>query len=277
VQTVDKYIILFYDNNICTKGKNVYFTLNNVQKGDTLALSISSKSGASTAKLIAYSGATADAKNPSVPVAGDLNSDGIIDRYTLKFIATSTQVILKETLGGIRIYSIKRITAGSGKTTPDLTWSAPTDISYPTPLSDTQLNAWSSIAGTYAYTPSSGTILSTGNEQVLSITFTPTDTNTYASVTKTVKINVLTNTPTGLTNSRNEDLIVYPNPVESYFEINGIDGKAGITVCSLDGSTLLRKHVSAGTPINISSLPQGVYILYIDTKNGRIERKLIKK
>jgi len=44
-----------------------------------------------------------------------------------------------------------------------ITWGAPADIVYGTPLSGTQLNANASVAGSFVYSPAAGTILSGGN------------------------------------------------------------------------------------------------------------------
>lgn len=74
--------------------------------------------------------------------------------------------------------------------TPTITWATPSAIAYGTALSSTQLNANASVPGSYAYTPTTGTILSAGSHQTLSVTFTPTDTTNYATATKTVTINV---------------------------------------------------------------------------------------
>ena len=48
-----------------------------------------------------------------------------------------------------------------------------------------------SVAGTFTYTPALGTVLSVGNNQTLSVTFTPTDTTDFTPVTATVTINVI--------------------------------------------------------------------------------------
>ncbi len=72
---------------------------------------------------------------------------------------------------------------------PSITWSAPASIIYGTPLSATQLNATASVAGSFAYTPVAGAILTAGND-TLSVTFTPTDTTSYTSATATVQLTV---------------------------------------------------------------------------------------
>jgi hypothetical protein len=70
---------------------------------------------------------------------------------------------------------------------PVITWPAPAAITYGTALSGAQLNATSSVAGTFVYTPASGTVLAVGT-QTLSVTFTPTDTTDYTTATKTVSL-----------------------------------------------------------------------------------------
>lgn len=76
------------------------------------------------------------------------------------------------------------------KAVPTINWSNPAEISYGIELSNTQLNATSSIEGTYVYTPSLGTLLNAGANQVLSVAFTPTDIQNYETVTKQVVINI---------------------------------------------------------------------------------------
>src|SRR4029077_3248182 len=90
----------------------------------------------------------------------------------------------------------KSVTINVGKATPIITWNNPTDITYRTTLSGTQLNATAAAAGIFAYTPAAGALLNAGNGQTLSVTFTPTDSANYTTATKTATINVLKATPT---------------------------------------------------------------------------------
>ena len=83
----------------------------------------------------------------------------------------------------------------SGAATPTLTWTNPADITYGTALGGTQLNAaatYSStnVPGTFTYSSPAGTILNAGNAQTISVTFTPTDTNSFLAVTTNIAINV---------------------------------------------------------------------------------------
>jgi sugar lactone lactonase YvrE len=75
-------------------------------------------------------------------------------------------------------------------TTPTITWSNPADISYGTALSGTQLDATSSVPGSFAYTPLAGTVLGVGSAQTLSTLFTPTDITDYNTASANVVINV---------------------------------------------------------------------------------------
>jgi hypothetical protein len=76
------------------------------------------------------------------------------------------------------------------KGTPTITWPNPADITYGTPLSATQLNATANVPGTFVYSPAAGTVLNPGSGQMLSATFTPTDTTNYTQAMASVKINV---------------------------------------------------------------------------------------
>jgi hypothetical protein len=78
---------------------------------------------------------------------------------------------------------------GGSKSVPQINWTNPSPISYGTPLSTTQLDATTSVPGSFDYSPSLGTVLSAGS-QTLSVTFTPTDTSDYATVTVSVTLPV---------------------------------------------------------------------------------------
>jgi hypothetical protein len=70
-----------------------------------------------------------------------------------------------------------------------ITWPAPSAISYGTALSDAQLNATASVAGTFVYTPSAGHVLAPGS-YTLTASFTPSDTEQSAAAHATVVLEV---------------------------------------------------------------------------------------
>ena len=74
---------------------------------------------------------------------------------------------------------------------PVIIWPSPSPIVYGTALSSTQLDATTSVAGTFVYIPASGTVLGVG-DQSLAATFAPTDSIDYSTVVATTGITVTT-------------------------------------------------------------------------------------
>jgi len=97
------------------------------------------------------------------------------------------------------------LTVGAGPKPPTITWADPANIVYGTALGSTQLDTTATVTvngstinvpGTFTYAPAAGTVLKVGNNQTLSVSFTPTDSVDYTAATATVSINVLPATPT---------------------------------------------------------------------------------
>ena len=91
--------------------------------------------------------------------------------------------------------------------TPVINWPTPASIVYGTALSGAQLNAsafqangTTPLPGVFVYNPPAGTELSVGSQE-LSVTFTPTDTSDFTSVTKTVSLTVTQSTLTASANN----------------------------------------------------------------------------
>jgi polygalacturonase len=77
------------------------------------------------------------------------------------------------------------------KATPVITWPQPAAITYGTPLGSAQLNATTSVPGSFAYAPAAGTVLNAGANQSLSVVFTPSDPADYnaAVAANTITVN----------------------------------------------------------------------------------------
>lgn len=75
-----------------------------------------------------------------------------------------------------------------------LSWPAPAPIVYGTPLSATQLDATSSVPGSFEYSPAAGTVLGAG-ARTLRASFTPTDSVDYQSPSISTTITVNQKTP----------------------------------------------------------------------------------
>ena len=115
-------------------------------------------------------------------------------------------------------------------TTPTISWANPADIVYGTALSATQLDATANVLGTFTYTLAAGTILGAGNNQTLSVLFTPDDTTDYTSAFATTSINVLQATPT--INWSNPANIVYGTALSA----TQLDATSSWTVGGVSGN-----------------------------------------
>jgi uncharacterized repeat protein (TIGR03803 family) len=78
---------------------------------------------------------------------------------------------------------------------PLVTWTTPASITFGTALSSNQLDATASVPGSFAYTPTNGTVLNAGTN-TLSVVFTPADTENYIKTTNTVSLVVSSATGT---------------------------------------------------------------------------------
>src|SRR6185436_4744317 len=120
------------------------------------------------------------------PAAGEVLSAGAAHSLSVTFTPTDAANYTNAT---------KAVAINVLKATPVITWAPPADIVYGTALSATQLNATTTVAGTFVYTPAASTVLSAGTAQSLSVTFTPTDAANYTPATASVSINVIKATP----------------------------------------------------------------------------------
>src|SRR5207248_7631084 len=109
------------------------------------------------------------------PAAGDVLTAGAAQTLSVAFTPTDAANYTTAT---------KTVSINVLKATPVITWPTPADIVYGTALSATQLNASSSVAGTFVYTPAAGAVLSAGAAQTLSVAFTPTDGANYTTASK---------------------------------------------------------------------------------------------
>ena len=76
------------------------------------------------------------------------------------------------------------------RATPTITWSTPAPVSAGAMLGSAQLNATANVVGTYTYSPAASTVMNNTGSQTLSVTFTPSDSADYNSVTDSVALTV---------------------------------------------------------------------------------------
>ena len=116
---------------------------------------------------------------------------------------------------------------------PTINWTNPADIVYGTMLTNAAIldatSSWTvggtlgSDAGNFVYTPAAGAILHAGQNQLLSVTFTPTDMTDYTSASQTAFINVQ---KAGISYTIANDSHVY-GTTDSFSDANGLDDQHG--------------------------------------------------
>jgi hypothetical protein len=156
--------------------------------------------------------------------------------------------------------------------TPPVTWPTPASIVYGTALGGAQLNATSTVPGSFSYTPAAGTVLSVG-PHTLTATFTPTDAVDYTTATATVTLTVVPVTPT-VNLSSNSNPVFLSNAVTFTAMIPSAATPATGTVTFYDGTTQIGSGAVNGgsatfTTSALSSSPHSITAVYSgDTSYG---------
>lgn len=162
----------------------------------SVEITVSGTNGAPTGTIILTSGSYKSATTTlSIPGTNSDSAYIVIPSGalaagtdTITATYTSTSPSYANALGSTTILVTSTLPA------PTITWAAPAAIVYGTPLSATQLNATASVAGTFAYSPAAGAVLTVG-QHTLAVTFTPNDTTDYSTANATVTLTVSKATP----------------------------------------------------------------------------------
>jgi len=182
---------------VCTDGPQAFFTVStspvNTVVGTPVAVTVTVKNkGGQTLPFytgsISFSSTDSGAQLPSSYTfcsadAGTQTFNSVI------FSKAGTLAITVQDVDNPSITGSASETVAGGKTTPSISWATPASITYGTALSATQLNATSTVPGTFFYVPAAGAILSPG-PQTLRVTFTPTDTTNFTTALASVTLQV---------------------------------------------------------------------------------------
>ena len=73
-------------------------------------------------------------------------------------------------------------------------------------------------------------------------------------------------------------MTIYPNPVENelYFALPW-DNCSSVSICNITGNILLSKSICNGDSVDVSGLKAGIYFVAVQTPDGYVTAKLIKK
>jgi uncharacterized membrane protein len=161
--------------------------------------------------------------------------------------------------------------------TPTITWANPVDIIYGTPLGAAQLDATANVPGTLSYSPPPGTALMAGNNQTLTVSFTPNDTTDYTGATATVSINVLPVSPSPPPVHGTKTVVTakprssrFGRPITLTASVKDLSHAGGVptgSVTFLDGTTILGPPVSlrrGKASLKTSGLPVGRDPIQVD-------------
>ncbi|HEV2394893.1 MAG TPA: MBG domain-containing protein [Verrucomicrobiae bacterium] len=143
-----------------------------------------------------------------------------------------------------------------------ITWANPADITYGTALSASQLNAvtnpaTSAVAGTFTYNPPLGTVLKSGNGQVLTATFTPSD-PAQTTASKQVTINVLKAPLTVTANDASK----------TYGQTFTFAGTEFTTTGLVNGNTMTSATLSTAGAAPTASVAESPYSIIINNAVG---------
>lgn len=86
--------------------------------------------------------------------------------------------------------------------------------------------------------------------------------------------------PTGVKeNLLSSKLSVYPNPATNVLNIDAKDSKISkATVKTIIGTEVMQLNLTSNNnSIDISSLPKGIYLLHIESADGKITKRIIKE
>ena len=87
---------------------------------------------------------------------------------------------------------------------------------------------------------------------------------------------IVVTTTTGLSDEKISSITLYPNPAIDDLQIKYLDGAGSFTLSDLSGRQLINKKIANNEVVSVAALPKGVYIVKITTKDGTIEKKVVK-
>jgi hypothetical protein len=207
--------------------------------------------GSSAARQFSFTLPTASLGSGQIQIAVTTNSDS---------------VILERNNNGTA--STNNTTSITVTSAPTISWDNPTDIVYRTALSGTQLDATANLPGTFDYTPAAGTVLHAGNNQILSVTFTPTDTTDYVLASATATINVIA---ASTSTAAADTATTFSTAAQNVALSATITSSAGTVNVGTETFTILNGTIVIGSAVTVNvvaGVANGTYSLPANTPVG---------
>jgi hypothetical protein len=76
-----------------------------------------------------------------------------------------------------------------------------------------------------------------------------------------------------------EQIEIFPNPTNGFIKINAdLGGRKELTVMTISGQTVLKdSFLNKKKTLDLSSLPAGMYLVKITSKDGNVTQRIIKE
>jgi hypothetical protein len=82
---------------------------------------------------------------------------------------------------------------------------------------------------------------------------------------------------TGISEVTENDIIIYPNPSNGIFNIEGVSTSSSLTIFNAFGEEMRSHDLIRKGIINLNTQPNGVYFVRIETSSGSFVKKLVKE
>lgn len=100
----------------------------------------------------------------------------------------------------------------------------------------------------------------------------------FANATLNISFTLRIQAATSVENYKLDKVSVAPNPVADVLSIKGLDKDATLSVYNLAGVLQMQKQLAGNAAIDVSQLPQAVYVVKLHTKDGGyFEGKIVKE
>ncbi|AUP78722.1 T9SS type A sorting domain-containing protein [Flavivirga eckloniae] len=73
------------------------------------------------------------------------------------------------------------------------------------------------------------------------------------------------------------ELVMYPNPTNSVFHIEGLREKVNLSIYDIQGKLILKQDNYLNTPVEVTPLKSGLYLVKIENSQGVRVKRLIKR
>jgi hypothetical protein len=88
---------------------------------------------------------------------------------------------------------------------------------------------------------------------------------------------IVDNLTNSLDNPTLSGMNIYPNPFTESFQVSNLIENASISVLALTGKLIFTKQISGSELISTNNLAKGWYLIKLSTKDGSVERKILKE